>query len=165
MFTIRPAAEKDYEAIVRWNEKKGTAYLIQWSGFVAYTYPLTVEQVRRQAEKDSVHLYVICENDTPIGAGEICDIDPKEKTGRICRLIFAEEAKNKGYGEIFLKELSRIAFEEIGLVSLNLRVYCFNANAIRCYEKVGFRVTQFFEENNTHWNNYSMELHSMELKK
>ena len=158
MLTIRPATEKDYACIVRWSEKKGTASLIQWSGFVTYTYPLTEEQVARQANKDGVKLYVICEDDIPIGAGEICDIDLKEKTGRICRLIFAEEAKNKGYGEIFLKELVRIAFEEIGLVSLSLRVYCFNANAIRCYEKVGFRVTKFYKESNSHWNNYSMEL-------
>ena len=158
MLTIRPATEKDYAYIVQWNEKKGTAYLIQWSGFVAYTYPLTEEQVRHQANKDGVYLYVICENDVPIGAGEICDIDPKAKTGRICRLIFTEETKNKGYGEIFVKELARIAFEEMGLNSLSLRVYCFNANAIHCYEKVGFRVTEFHEENNPHWNNYSMEL-------
>ena len=43
MFTIRPAEEKDYAYIVRWNEKRGVSYLIQWSGFVAYTYPLTEE--------------------------------------------------------------------------------------------------------------------------
>ena len=157
MLTIRPATEKDYPEIVRWNEKRGAAYLIQWAGFVTYTYPLTEEQVHHQANKDGVHLYVICENGSPIGAGEICDINEKEKTGRICRLIFSENAKNRGCGETFLKELSRIAFEEMGLVSLSLRVYCFNANAIRCYEKVGFRVTNFFEESNPHWNNYSME--------
>ena len=158
MLTIRPAAENDYCEIVRWNKKRGNAYLIQWAGFVAYTYPLTEEQIAHRANKDGVHLYVICENDTPIGAGEICDIDEKEKTGRLCRIIFAEESKNKGYGEIFLKELVRIAFREMGLVSLSLRVYAFNASAIRCYEKVGFRVTKFHEECNTHWNNYSMEL-------
>ena len=71
MLTIRHATEKDYPEIVRWNEKRGAAYLIQWAGFVTYTYPLTEEQVRKQAEKDGVHLYVICENDSPIGAGEI----------------------------------------------------------------------------------------------
>ena len=58
----------------------------------------------------------------------------------------------------FLKELSRIAFAEMGLVSLSLRVYCFNVSAIRCYENAGFRITAFFEEENSHWNNYSMEL-------
>ena len=101
MLTIRPAPEKDDSEIVRWNEKRGAAYLIQWAGFVTYTYPLTEEQVHHQANKDGVHLYVICENDTPIGAGEICDINEKEKTGRICRLIFSEEAKTKAMAKPF----------------------------------------------------------------
>ena len=158
MLTIRPATEKEYRAIVQWNENRGEEYLFQWAGFTSYQYPLTEAQVSAQAKKDGVTLYMAFDRETPIGAGEICDINEEMKTGRICRLIFAEDAKNKGYGEQFLKELSRIAFEEMGLVSLSLRVYCFNVNAIRCYEKVGFRVTEFFEEENTHWNNYSMEL-------
>lgn len=158
MLTIRPATTKDYKEILRWNENRGENYLFQWAGFLTYAYPLTEEQIARQAEKDGVHLYVICENDTPIGAGEICDVNEAQKTGRICRLIFAEEAKNKGCGEAFLRELSRIAFEEMGLVSLSLRVYCFNVGAIRCYEKAGFRMKEYFEEKDPHWNNYSMEL-------
>jgi len=144
MLTVRPAAEKDWEAIVRWNENKGEAYLFQWAGFATYQYPLTKEQVQTQAEKDGIYLFVLCDGTTPIGAGEICDIN--------------KEAKNKGYGQAFLKELSRIAFAEMGLVSLSLRVYCFNVSAIRCYENAGFRITAFFEEENSHWNNYSMEL-------
>ncbi|MDO4531365.1 MAG: GNAT family N-acetyltransferase [Bacillota bacterium] len=158
MLTVRPATEKDYPAIVHWNETKGEDYLFQWAGFTTYTHPLTADQIARQAGKDGVHLYLALDGDTPIGAGEICDINKGAKTGRICRLIFAEEAKNKGFGEQFLQELSRIAFTEMGLVSLSLRVYCFNANAIRCYEKVGFRVSEFFSETDPHWNNYSMEL-------
>ena len=157
MLTIRPATKKDYTAIVKWNENKEESYLFQWAGFATYQHPITAEQLQKQAEKDGVHLYVICENDTPIGAGEICDINEEKKTGRICRLIFSEDAKNKGYGETFLKELSRIAFEKMGLVSLSLRVYCFNVGAIRCYEKVGFRMTEYFTEDDPRWNNYSME--------
>lgn len=157
MLTIRPTTEQDYPFIVRWNENRGEQYLFQWAGFTSYTYPLTAEQISAQANKDGVHLYMAFDGETPIGAGEICDINAEAKTGRICRLIFAEEAKNKGNGEAFLKELARIAFAEMGLISLSLRVYCYNINAIRCYEKVGFRVTAFFQEENPHWNNYPME--------
>lgn len=157
MLTIRPATEKDHAAIVRWNENRDEAYLFQWAGFTAYQYPLSEAQIAAQAGKDDVHLYMAYDGETPLGAGEICDINEEAKTGRICRLIFAEEAKNKGFGEVFLRELTRIAFEEMGLVSLNLRVFCFNANAIHCYEKVGFRVTEFFAEEDPHWNNFSME--------
>ena len=73
-------------------------------------------------------------------------------------MLFAEEARGKGYGAEALKALSRMAFEEMGLVSLSLRVFCFNLSAIRCYEKVGFRMAEYFEEKDPHWNNYSMEL-------
>lgn len=158
MLTIRTAAEKDYEAIVSWNKDRDEAYLFQWAGFTAYKHPLTEAQISAQAKKDGVHLYMVCEKDTPIGTIELCDIDETAKTGRICRVLFSEEARGKGYGEAAMREILRIAFEEMGLDSLSLRVFCYNVNAIRCYEKVGFRVAEYFEEKNPRWNNYSMEL-------
>lgn len=156
MLTIRPAAKTDYAAIVNWNTGKDEDYLFQWAGFTAYQHPLTEEQLSRQAKKEGVTIFMILENGTPIGTAELCDIDQAAKTGRICRVLFAEEAR--GYGAEALKALSHIAFEEMGLVSLSLRVFCFNLSAIRCYEKVGFRVAEYFEEKDPHWNNYSMEL-------
>ncbi|MGN0133888.1 MAG: GNAT family N-acetyltransferase [Anaerotignum sp.] len=158
MLTIRSAAETDYAAIVNWNAGKDEAYLFQWAGFTAYQHPLTEEQLSRQAKKEGVTIFMIFENETPIGTAELCDIDKTAKTGRICRVLFAEEARSRGYGTEALQAISRMAFEEMGLVSLSLRVYCFNISAIRCYEKVGFRVAEYFEEKDPHWNNYSMEL-------
>ncbi|MBQ7084104.1 MAG: hypothetical protein IJM95_02510, partial [Anaerotignum sp.] len=64
MLTIRPATEKDYSTIVRWNEDRDEHYLFQWAGFTSYTYPLTEEQVRRQAQKDGVHLHMIFDGET-----------------------------------------------------------------------------------------------------
>ncbi|MGN0136394.1 GNAT family N-acetyltransferase [Anaerotignum sp.] len=157
MLTIRPVTETDYTAILRWNAGKDEAYLFQWAGFTAYQHPLTAEQIANQAKKDDVTIFMILKNNTPIGTAELCDIDTTAKTGRICRVLFAEEARGKGYGEKALQALCRIAFTEMGLVSLSLRVYCFNIGAIRCYEKVGFRVAAYFEEKDPRWNNYSME--------
>lgn len=158
MLTIRPATKTDYAAILRWNAGKDEAYLFQWAGFTAYQHPLTAEQLSRQAEKEGVTIFMIFENEIPIGTVELCDIDESAKTGRICRVLFAEEARGKGHGTEALKALCRIAFEEMGLISLSLRVFCFNLSAIRCYEKVGFRVAEYFEEKDPHWNDYSMEL-------
>lgn len=157
MLVIRPAAERDYAAIVRWDQNRKEPYLRQWSGPDVYRYPLTEGQIARQAGRDGVHLYMACDGETPIGTGEISGVSEAEGTGNICRLLFAEEARNKGFGEAFLKGLSRIAFAQMGLSALNLRVFCFNIPAIRCYEKVGFRVKAFFEEADPHWNNYWME--------
>lgn len=161
MFTIkiRPAEKEDLAAILKWNENKTEDDLFQWAGFTAYHYPLTLEQLSQQAEKTDVTLFIILEDTVPIGTAELCDIDHTAKTGRICRVLFAEEARGKGYGKAALQAISQFAFTKMNLVSLSLRVFCFNVSAIRCYEKVGFRVTEYFAEKDPKWNNFSMEYH------
>ena len=155
MLTIKPTP--DYDAILRWNAGKDEAFLFQWAGTTANRYPLTKEQLMRQSAKDGVTVFMAYENEVPIGTMELCDIDPVQKTGRICRVLFAEEVRGKGLAHIALSALCAKAFDELGLETLSLRVYCFNLPAIRCYERLGFLVTEYFEEADSHWNNYAME--------
>ena len=93
MLTIKPTP--DYNAILRWNAGRDEAFLFQWAGTAAYRYPLTKEQLMRQYAKDGVTVFMAYENEVPIGTMELCDIDPVQKTGRICRVLFAEEARGK----------------------------------------------------------------------
>jgi|SRR5581483_1727413 RimJ/RimL family protein N-acetyltransferase len=46
---------------------------------------------------------------------------------------------NKGYGTDAMRVLLRYAFQELNLHRVSLRVFAFNARAIRSYEKVGFK--------------------------
>ena len=80
----------------------------------------------RQSAKDGVTVFMAYENEVPIGTMELCDIDPVQKTGRICRVLFAEEVRGKGLAHIALSALCAKAFDELGLETLSLRVYCFN---------------------------------------
>nr|WP_294681268.1 GNAT family protein [uncultured Anaerotignum sp.] len=155
MLTLKPTP--DYDAILHWNENKDEAYLFQWAGTAAYRYPLTKEQLMRQSAKEGVTVFMAYENETPIGTMELCDIDPIRKSGRICRVLFAEEARGRGLAHAALLALCEKAFTELGLETLSLRVYCFNVPAIHCYERLGFLVTEYFEEADSHWNNYAME--------
>ncbi len=155
MLTLKPTP--DYDAILRWNAGRDEAYLFQWAGTATYQHPLTKEQLMRQAAKEGVMVFMAYENETPIGTMELCDIDPIRKTGRICRVLFAEEVRGKGLAHAALSALCERAFAELGLETLFLRVYCFNLPAIRCYERLGFLVAEYFEEENSHWNNYAME--------
>ena len=111
----------------------------------------------RQSAKKGVTIFMAYENDIPIGTMELCDIDPIRKTGRICRVLFAEDARGRGLAHEALSALCEKAFDELGLETLSLRVYCFNLPAIRCYERLCFLVTEYFEEEDSHWNNYAME--------
>ncbi len=158
MIALKPITPKEYSTIVQWNEGKNQEYLFQWAGFTLYQFPLTADQIAQRAETEGVQIFIIYTSGQPVGAMELCDIDTVTKSGRICRVIFAEQAKNRGYGELALRQLIHMAFTEMGLVSLSLRVACFNVAAIRCYEKAGFRVKEYFQENNPHWNHYIMEL-------
>ena len=60
----------------------------------------------RQSAKDGVTVFMAYENEVPIGTMELCDIDPVQKTGRICRVLFAEEARGKGLAHRALSALS-----------------------------------------------------------
>ena len=155
MLTIKPTP--DYDAILRWNAGRDEGYLFQWAGSAAYRHPLTKEQLMRQAAKEGVTIFMAYENDTPIGTMELCDIDRDKKSGRICRVLFAEDARGRGLAHEALSALCEKAFDELGLETLSLRVYCFNLPAIRCYERLGFLVAEYFEEEDSHWNNYAME--------
>ena len=120
MLTIKPTP--DYNAILRWNAGKDEAFLFQWAGTAAYRCPLTKEQLMRQSAKDGVTVFMAYENEVPIGTMELCDIDPVQKTGRICRVLFAEEVRGKGLAHIALSALCAKAFDELGLETLSLRV-------------------------------------------
>ena len=67
------------------------------------------------------------------------------------------EALLEGLAHRALSALCEKVFAETELERLSLRVYCFNLPAIRCYERLGFLVTEYFEEADSHWNNYAME--------
>ncbi|MDD3242600.1 MAG: GNAT family protein [Eubacteriales bacterium] len=53
--------------------------------------------------------------------------------------IGEESTRGKGYGAQALKLLLGYGFDYLNLHSIMLRVFSFNARAMRCYEKVGFR--------------------------
>lgn len=156
MIKIRTIQENDYSKLVEWNMGKDEDYLFQWSGLKTYVYPITVEQIEVQVQKSNI--YMIENEDMTIGSIELSNIDSKTKCAHICRFILQEEMRNKGYGEWAIKELCRMAFEELSLDTLNLRVYCFNIGAIKCYQKVGFIIKEQHQQIESRWNYYTMEL-------
>lgn len=77
------------------------------------------------------------ETDELLGICSFNKVDHINRSGIIG--IFIGEAKGKGYGTDALKQLTRFGFNYLNLHTIELGVYSFNKNAIRCYEKVGFK--------------------------
>ena len=55
-------------------------------------------------------------------------------------VIGEREYWGKGYGTDAMNLLTRYAFMELNLHRVSLSVHSYNARALRCYEKAGFRV-------------------------
>ena len=73
----------------------------------------------RQSAKDGVTVFMAYENEVPIGTMELCDIDPIQKTGRICRVLFAEETRGRGLAHRALSALCEKVFAETELERLS----------------------------------------------
>jgi len=93
-----------------------------------------------------------------VGTVELNNIDKENLSAHVCRFLLCETNRNKGLGVLILKQLSNIAFQNMGLNRLTLNVFCYNVGAIRCYKKAGFIIEDYKQQEDTRWNTYSMEL-------
>jgi RimJ/RimL family protein N-acetyltransferase len=72
-------------------------------------------------------------------------IDYKKHEGIIGRFLIDSKIRNNGQGRLALITLIEKANNEFGIVRFRLKVLSFNKNAISCYERVGFKLTQKIE--------------------
>lgn len=77
---------------------------------------------------------------TPIGKCGFLRNDWKNSSGVIWIFLGGAENRGKGYGTEALKLFVSYIFDEMNLNSVRLFVFDFNKNAIRSYEKAGFKV-------------------------
>ena len=81
-------------------------------------------------------------NDQIIGAAWLENITQNDATMGI--YIALANYRGKGIGSEVIKILIGMAFKEINLKKLYLNVRENNINAIRCYEKCGFKITKTY---------------------
>jgi UDP-4-amino-4,6-dideoxy-N-acetyl-beta-L-altrosamine N-acetyltransferase len=88
--------------------------------------------------KNKAVQYIILFDSVPIGSVYINNIDYIHKKGEFGIYIGDSSYRGKSIGVGAAKEIIRIAFEELKLHRLYLRVFPENVSAVRCYEKAGF---------------------------
>ena len=119
--------------------------------------PMTLEQEEAWHERasvdDSRYPFAIYElaSGRPIGNCGLHSVDWPNRRTTIGILIGEAEARGQGYGTEAMQLLVDYAFTALGLHSLMLWVFEFNAPARRCYEKVGFRESG--RRRASHWHN------------
>ena len=96
--------------------------------------------IRTMVETGKVVQLMICEteDDMPVGSVYIRDIDRHHNKAEYGIFIGEERARGRGLGTAAAKLMLRYCFEEEKLHRVYLRVFAFNRQAIRSYEKAGF---------------------------
>ena len=116
--------------------------MVLFSGPI-FEYPITLEQLDTYLENPNRLVYKAIDDKTNqvIGHAELNNIDYRQKSARICRVIVGEKlGRNNGYGKQIINEITRVAFEELKLHRVDLGVHDFNRTAIECYKSCGFEI-------------------------
>lgn len=141
---LRPFTAADIDQLIAW--VPSADFLLQFAG-PRFHYPLTREQLEgfleRSVGEEPLHMpFAAIDGDTgqTIGHIQLVGIDRPNRSLTIGRvLVGPAELRGRGAGRQMMRAALRIAFEELGMHRVDLGVFDFNAPAIACYERVGFR--------------------------
>lgn len=167
MIRLEKFGKLDYERFIGWIESEES--MIQFSGPI-FNFPITPEQLDKYIDSETRIAYKVIDSFTGdvIGHAELNNIDNKNRNARVCRILIGDKQKrNKGFGKAIIKELIRIGFEDLKLHRLDLGVYDFNRQAIKCYKDCGFKIEGLLIENskvgNEYWSTFNMSIINNDL--
>ena len=142
--TIRPITEADTDNIIRWRNAPSVV-----EHFI-YRTPLTAEAhlnwLHNRVETGDVAQFIIMDGETPVGSVYLRDIDRVNRKCEYGIFIGEESCRGKGVGSAAAKLALDYAFEKLGMNRVFLRVFADNKQAIRSYEKAGFRYEGTFKD-------------------
>jgi RimJ/RimL family protein N-acetyltransferase len=120
------------------------------------------------ADNRLIFRVVDSDNDVIIGHAELNNIDLKNRSARICRILIGDnQNRNRGFGKAIIKELIRIGFNDLSLHRLDLGVFEFNLQAIKCYQDCGLNIEGLFKDKtrvgNEYWSSYNMSIINKEI--
>lgn len=143
---IRPMTEADTDNIVRWRNTPSV-----YEHFI-YRVPLTREDhlnwLHNRVETGDVAQFIITdgETDTDVGSVYLRDIDKNFKKCEYGIFIGEDSCRGKGIGSAAAKLAIDYAFKELDMNRVFLRVFADNKQAIRSYEKAGFKYEGTFRD-------------------
>lgn len=142
MVKLNYFGRSDFNQLIKWIDSP--EFLLQWGG-PAFDYPLDDEQLEKYIknannDNSNTFIYKVIDHDTREAIGHISlgKIDRKNKSARVGKVLVDKNTRGRGICQQMMKEILKIAFDELHLHRVSLGVFDFNASAITCYEKVGF---------------------------
>jgi ribosomal protein S18 acetylase RimI-like enzyme len=141
-FTIRQAAKKDFETLEAF-QQQSAEYVKPFDPTLKKEGRIEYYNIQDLIQSKNVNFLVV-EKDNKIvacGYGEIKDASKfmeEKKLGYIGFMFVLEEFRRKGISKLILDELFKW-FKEKKIKDITLKAYSENTNAIKSYEKYGFK--------------------------
>lgn len=143
MVELKYFERSDFNQLIEWIDSP--EFLLQWGG-PGFDYPLNDAQLEKYIENANNNnsealIYKAIDSDTGRTVGHISlgKIDRKNRSARVGKVLVGDKnARGKGIGRQMIREILKIAFDDLHLHRVSLGVFDFNVSAISCYEKAGF---------------------------
>lgn len=135
---LSPRNAEDVEQFTEWlNDFQITDYI----GASATLYTIAGEKEFLESNNSLEATFVIVDlkNDKMIGTVSLENINHINRTGTLGVFIGNAEYRSKGYGTEAIKLILEYGFKYLNLNNIKLDVMGFNARAIACYKKCGFK--------------------------
>jgi RimJ/RimL family protein N-acetyltransferase len=170
---LKPFERDDFPRLIGWI--KTPEFLLQWAGPI-FNFPLSESELDiylRGSQEDppirKIYKVMNTADRRVIGHIELNDIDLRNKSATVCRVLVGEPSlRKKGIGLQMLRKILEIGFNQLGLHRMDLVVFDFNQAAIKCYERAGFRMEGHIREarkiGSEYWSLYQMSILEHEWK-
>ena len=162
MIRLEQFDKSDFDRLINWIDSEES--MIQFSGPI-FNYPITHEQLDKYVKANNRLVYKAINTETNeiVGHAELNKIDDKNKYARICRILIGDKQnRNKGFGKAIIMELIRIGFHDLQIHRLDLGVFDFNHQAIKCYKDCGFEIEGLLKDTtkmgDEYWSVYNMSI-------
>lgn len=138
---LRPIERDDLPRFVEWfSDPEVRHYLDMYLPFSLAQEERWFENLQERLAKQEVVMLTIETSDgAHIGNISLFDINWKDRHAELGITIGDKDYWSQGYGSDSIRTLLRVAFDDMNLHRVYLRVHADNARGLRCYEKVGFQ--------------------------
>jgi diamine N-acetyltransferase len=138
---LRPIERDDLPRYVEWfGDPKVRRHLLVWLPFSLAQEERWFENLQGRLERqEDVLLAIDTIDGVHIGNVGLHAIDWKNRSAELGIVIGEKSTWGQGYGTDAVRTMLNLAFREMNLHRVFLRVDADNARGIRCYEKVGFQ--------------------------
>lgn len=139
---LRPIADSDTNQIVFWRNQPEVRFNFIQQELI--TPEIHRHWITENVETGRAVQYILIDADTNTGIGSIFlhSIDLAEKCAEMGIFVGRLDYQGRGVCRPAVDQILSIAFHDLKLVRVDLRVLATNSRAIHCYETCGFKLVR-----------------------